>query len=74
MLHKMTRARVIQAWFATVMLAFVAAVAFGPGMTVGTGGMLLVLSMVPPVILFFLWPAAESVTAGDVMRGTDRRS
>lgn len=74
MLNKMTRARVIQVWFAGVALVFLAAVAFGPNVTGGTVGMLLALSIVPPIIVFLLWPAAESLTAADVMRGTDRRS
>jgi hypothetical protein len=74
MLKKMTRARVIQVWFAAVVLVFVAALAFGPEVTVGTGVMLLLLSIVPPVIAFFLWPAADAPTVGDVIRGTDRRS
>jgi hypothetical protein len=63
----------IQVWFAAVALVVVAVVAFGAQLTVGTGALLLTLSLVPPVILFLLWPRAESLTAGDVIRGTDRR-
>ncbi len=69
----MTRTRVIQAWFAAVALVIVAAVAFGADVSIGTGAVLLALSFVPPVIVFLLWPRSEPVTAGDVIRGTDRR-
>jgi hypothetical protein len=74
MLSNMTRTRVIQVWFAAVALVVVAAVAFGAQVSVGTGGILLTLSLVPPLIVFLLWPAAQGLTAGDVMRGTDHRT
>ena len=74
MLSNMTRTRVIQVWFAAVALVVVAAVAFGGEVNVGTGGMLLTLSLVPPIIVFLLWPRAQALTAGDVIRGTDRRT
>lgn len=73
MLSTMTRTRVIQVWFAAVALVVVAAVAFGAELNVGTGSTLLTLSLVPPLIVFLLWPGAESLTAADVIRGTDRR-
>jgi len=28
---------------------------------------------VPAVLIFLLWPQDQPVTAGDVLRGTDRR-
>ena len=73
MLNKMTRRRAVQVWFAAVALVFVAAAVVGAEATVGTVGMLLALSIVPPVTIFVLWPGAESVTGGDVLRGTDGR-
>jgi len=73
MLNNMTRARVIQVWFVVVVLAVVTAVAFGVPMTLAAAGLLLVLSLVPPLVVFVLWPGPQSLTAGDVLRGTDRR-
>ena len=73
MLNSMTRARAIQVWFVAVGLAVVTAVAFGVQMTFATAGMLVALAVVPPIVLFLLWPGPQSVTAGDVLRGTDRR-
>ena len=74
MLSNMTRTRVIQSWLVAVALVVVAAVALGAEVNVGTAGILLTLGLVPALITFLLWPEAESVTAGDVIRGTDRRT
>jgi hypothetical protein len=74
MVKNMTRAHVIQVWFAAVAIVAVAAMAFGAAVTVGTGALLLTLSLVPPLIVFLLWPQAQPLTAGDVIRGTDRRT
>ena len=73
MFSNLTRTTVIQVWFTAVALVVVAAMAFGAEVKVGTGGMLLTLSLVPPLIVFLLWPAAQSLTAGDVIRGTEPR-
>ena len=74
MLSNMTRTRVIQVWFAAVAVVVVAAVAFGAQVNATSVGMLLTLSLVPPLMVFLLWPEAQGVTAGDVMRGTDHRA
>jgi hypothetical protein len=73
MVKSVTRSRLIQAWFAAVLLIAVAGVAFGMSVTVTTGAMLLAMSLVPPAIAMLLWPKAQSPTAGDVLRGADRR-
>jgi len=65
----LTRSRVIQLWFAAVLLMVVACVAFGVAMTIGTGAMLLVMSLVPPAVVLLLWPGAQPLTIGDVLRG-----
>jgi hypothetical protein len=74
MLKDMTRSRLIQAWFAGVALVVVAGVAFGAAVTVGTGAMLLALSLVPPAIVLLLWPGVQPLTAADVLHGRDRRA
>lgn len=74
MSSNMTRTRVVQVWFAAVALVVVAAVAYGAEVNVGTGGALLILSLVPALIVFLLWPGPQPLTAGDVIRGTDRRT
>jgi hypothetical protein len=74
MLKDMTRSRLIQVWFAGVALVVVAGVAFGAAVTVGTGAMLLALSLVPPAIVLLLWPRVQPLTAADVLHGRDRRA
>ena len=72
MLKGMTRSKLLRIWFTAVLLAVVAIVALGVNVTVGTGAMLLAMCLVPPAIAWMLWPAAQPVTAGEVLRG-DRR-
>lgn len=73
MFKNMTRSKVIQSWFAAVTLAVVAGVAFGGAVTVGTGALLLALSVAPPAIMLVLWPGPQPATASEVPYGTDRR-
>jgi hypothetical protein len=69
----MTQSRPIQVWFAIVLLIAVVAEAFGVSMTAGTGVTLLAMSFVPLAVALLLWPKAQTQTAGDVLRGVDRR-
>ena len=74
MLQDLTRVRLIQIWFVAVLLVVVASLALGVSVTLGTGAMLLLLCLVPPAIVLKLWPGSQQPTAGDVLRGTDRRN
>lgn len=73
MMKNMTRSKVIQVWFAAVTLMVVAGIAFGVAVTVGTGAVLLALCLVPPAIVLLLWPGVQPLTAGEVLRGAERR-
>jgi len=73
MLKDMTRSRLIQVWFAAVLLVAVAGMAFGMSVTASTGALLLAMSLVPPAVMLLLWPGVQSRTVGDVLRDTDRR-
>jgi hypothetical protein len=64
----MTRSRVIQTWFAAVLLVAVAATALGPSMTMGTAVLLLAMCLVPPVVVFMLWPSATTATMAETIR------
>jgi hypothetical protein len=72
MLRDMTRSNVIQVWFAAVALIVVAAVAFGAGVTVSTGVMLVALCLVPPAIVLMVWPGVQPRTASEVLHDADR--
>jgi len=71
MLREMTRSTVIAFWFATVALIGVAVVMLGGTVTAATAATLFALSLVPPVIVFLLWPAVQPPTAAEVLRGRD---
>ena len=73
MLKNMTRSKLIQIWFVAVALLVAAGVAMGTTITFGTGALLVAGCLVPPAVLFMLWPGVETQTAGDVLRGDDRR-
>jgi len=73
-MKNLTRSRAILIWFAAVLLIVVACVAFGVAMTIGTGAMLLVMSLVPPAVILLLWPGDQPPTIGEVMRGAERRN
>jgi hypothetical protein len=67
------RMRLIQVWFAAVLLVVVAGIAFGTSVTVSAGATLLALSLVPPAIVLLFWPGVQSRTAAEVPYGSDRR-
>lgn len=73
MLKDMTRARLIQIWFAVVALIAVILFALGASVTFATAAVLVALCLVPPVMTLMLWPGAQPPTAGDVLRGGERR-
>jgi hypothetical protein len=73
MMKNATRSKVIQMWFAAVLLIVVGCIALGAAMTISTGAMLLIMSLVPPAVVLLLWPGAQPVTIGDVLRGAERR-
>jgi hypothetical protein len=73
MLNAMTRSRVTQAWFAAVTLIIVASLALGASVTVRTGALLLALSLVPPVIVFMLWPRPQPRTTAEMLYPPDHR-
>lgn len=60
-------------WFAAVVLAGLAGMAVGVSVTIGTGALLLALSLVPPAIVLMLWPGVQSPTAAEVLYGGERR-
>jgi hypothetical protein len=69
MLKDMTRSKLLQAWFTAVVLIAVSGVAIGANVTVGTGGLLFALCLIPPAITLLLWHRVQPPTAADVLRG-----
>jgi hypothetical protein len=72
MLNDTTRSKWIQVWFAAVALVVVASIALGAAVTIGTGAMLLALSLVPPAIILMLWPRLRTPTIAEVLQDAER--
>jgi hypothetical protein len=73
MLKNLTRAKLIQVWFAAVVLVVVALFTLGASVTLTTGAILLALCLVPPIMTLMLWPGDQPPTVRDVLGGADRR-
>ena len=65
--NSLTRAGVIQVWFAGVILIIVASIALDVVSTMAAIGSMLAVSLVPPIILLVLWPGVQLPTAHDVL-------
>jgi hypothetical protein len=74
MLKDMTRARVIQLWFAAVVVAIAIGVVLGASVSASTAAMLLALCLVPPAIVLVMWPGVQPPTAAEVLHDVDRRA
>ena len=64
----MTRSKVIQTWFAAVLLVAVATTVLGPSMTIGTAALLLALCRIPPFVVFMPWPFDKALTLAEAIR------
>jgi len=73
MLKHMTRTKLIVIWFAAVALVVVSMIAFGVAMTIGTGALLLAMSLVPPLLVVMLWPTGGPPTIAEVLHDVQGR-
>ncbi len=73
MLKHMTRAKLILIWFAAVALVVVSVIALGVAMTIGTGALLLAMSLVPPLLIVMLWPTGGPQTIAEVLHDVQGR-
>jgi len=64
----MTRSTVIQLWFSGVLIAAGATAALGPPVTIATAAVLLATCLIPPVIIFMLWPSDSAATMSETIR------
>jgi len=74
MLKNITRNRLVGLWFAAVAVIVATVVAMGVHVGVGTTVLLLTLSLVPPGIIFALWPGAPPPTIGEVLYPANTRT
>ena len=74
MVKDLTRAKLIQIWFAVVIVAIAFGVILGAKFTTGTVVTVLALCLAPPAMVLLLWPGVQPPTAAEVIRGVDRRA
>jgi hypothetical protein len=72
LLH-VTRSRVIQVWFAAVLLIGVAGIALGITVTTGTAAVLLAMCLVPPAVVLMLWPSDRASTMAEAIHNAKSR-
>jgi hypothetical protein len=63
MLRHISRARLIAAWCAALIVIAVCGVAAGASASIGNGAVLLVACFVPPAVMLLLWRAPEPTVA-----------
>ena len=73
MLKHMTRSKLIVIWFSAVALVVVSVIAFGVAVTMGTGALLLVMCLVPPLLVMMLWPTGGPPTIAEVLHDAQER-
>jgi hypothetical protein len=72
MLKHMSRARLVGAWCAAVVVIGAASVVAGAAMTIGNGGLLLATCLVPPAVMLLVWRGAPPATVAEVLYSVDR--
>jgi hypothetical protein len=72
MLKHMSRSKLIVIWFSAVALIVVSMTAFGVT-AIGTGALLLVMGLVPPLLAVMLWPTGGPPTIAEVIRSVQER-
>ena len=73
MMKHMTRSKLLVIWFSAVALVVVAGIALGVAVTIGTGGLLLAMCLVPPLLVVMLWPTGGPPTIAEVLHDVQGR-
>jgi ABC-type antimicrobial peptide transport system permease subunit len=68
-----TRSKVIQVWFAAVLLVTVGGIALGITVTIGTAALLLAMCLVPPAVVVMLWPSDKASTISEAIHDAKSR-
>ncbi len=71
MLKEISRNRLVGFWFAAVAVIIVSVVAMGVHVAMSTTVLLLTMSLVPPAIMWLLWPGAPLLTAREILYSTN---
>jgi len=72
MLNNISRARLVGAWFAAVVVLFACSVVGGAAMTISAGELWLVAWLLPPAVMLLVWPGAPAVTVAELLYAVNR--
>ena len=71
MLKNFSRAQVVGAWFAAVIVMFACAVVGGADITMSTGELWLAACVAPPVVMLLVWRGAPALTVAELLHAVD---
>jgi hypothetical protein len=71
MLNSLSRAQLIGAWCAGVIVIGACGVAAGAALTVGNGALWLGTCLVPPAIMLLVWRGPPPVTVAELLHSVD---
>ena len=71
MLKDISRARLVGAWCAAVIVIGACAVVAGLPITIGYAALLMIIAVVPPAIMLLVWGGAPPQTVAEVLYSVD---
>ena len=74
MLKDISRARLVGAWCAAVIVIGACAVVAGLPITIGYAALLVIIAVVPPAIMLLVWGGAPPQTVAEVLYSVDTPS
>jgi hypothetical protein len=74
MLKEFSRARLVGAWCAAVVVIGACSVVLGAPITIGNLGLLLVACVVPPTVLLLVWRGAPPLTVAELLHDVNTPS
>jgi len=66
-MNDISRGRLVGCWFALAAGAFATSIALGAPMTLNAAELWVVAALVPPTVMFLVWPDAPAITVTDVL-------
>jgi hypothetical protein len=74
MLKNMSRMRLATAWCVAVVVFGAIAVVNGSDITLGNGGLLLMMCLMPPAIMLLVWRGPPPLTVAEVLHAVEAPS
>jgi len=71
MLKDLSRARLVGAWCAAVLVIGMGSVVAGAAITISNGALLLAMCLVPVAVILLVWRGAPPVTVAELLHSVD---